>query len=62
MTVSGGAPFKRSKFSLALGIIKRGATYCPAAWQQISAVVERGTTNSFLPFQFNYFGQFVGIC
>jgi hypothetical protein len=38
MTVSGGAPFQRSKFSLALRKIKRGATYCPAAWQQISAV------------------------
>jgi hypothetical protein len=48
--------------------IKSGATYCPAALQQIIAVVvvpflgdERGTTtNSFLPFQSNYFGRFVG--
>jgi hypothetical protein len=39
MTVSGGAPFKRSKFFLALGKIKRGATYCPAALQQTTAVV-----------------------
>jgi hypothetical protein len=39
MTVSGGAPFKRSKFSLTLGKLKRGATYCPAALQQITAVV-----------------------
>jgi hypothetical protein len=56
MTVSGGAPFKRFKFPLALGKIKRGAIYCPAAFQQITTVVvvplsaDERIPNLFFPF------------
>jgi hypothetical protein len=56
VTVSRRAPFKRSKFSLALGKIKRGATYCTAALQHITAAVivplsaDEKIPTLFLPF------------